>query len=51
MNSYYTSWLVRAAHYAEMETKLFKRRQELIELVEAEAYAERLAAATKQVSQ
>lgn len=34
-----------------MTRQSFRRRQELIELVEAEAYAERLAAATRQASQ
>jgi len=34
-----------------MTIQSFKRQQELIEPVEAEAYAERLAAATRQLSQ
>ena len=34
-----------------MTRQSFRRRQELIELVEAEANAERLAAATRQASQ
>ena len=34
-----------------MANQSLKRRQELIELVEAEAYAGRIAAATRQVSQ
>jgi hypothetical protein len=34
-----------------MSSQSFRRRQELIELVEAETYAERLGAATRESSQ